>query len=79
MYSILLHPILIIVSLIVEINTSIIFAFSLTEVNLSKVLRKSIVISIIVGILFYYLIAFTNNKFSLLVVFLLSYLLYFFI
>ena len=70
MYSILLHPILIIVSLIVEINTSIIFAFSLTEVNLSKVLRKSIVISIIVGILFYYFITFTNNKFSLLIVFL---------
>ena len=70
MYSISLHPIFIIVNLIIEINTSIIFAFSLTEVNLSKILKKSIFISIIVGSLFYYFITFTNNKFSLLVVFL---------
>ena len=69
MYSILLHPILIIVSLIIEINTSIVFAFSLTEIKLSKVIKKIIVISIIVGILFYYLLKFTNNKFSLLLVF----------
>lgn len=70
MYSILVHPILVIINLIIEINTSIIFAFSLTEVKLSKVLKKSIFISIIVGILFYYFITFTNNKFSLLLTFL---------
>lgn len=67
---ILLHPILVIVNLIIEINTSIIFGFSLTEVNLAKVLRKSIFISTIVGILFYYFSTFTNNEFSLLLVFL---------
>lgn len=66
----LLHPILVIVNLIIEINTSIIFGFSLTEVNLAKVLRKSIFISTIVGILFYYFSTFIKNEFSLLLVFL---------
>ena len=66
----LLHPILVIVNLIVEINTSIIFGFSLTEVNLAKVLRKSIFISTIVGILFYYFSTFIKNEFSLLLIFL---------
>lgn len=66
---ILVNPLLIIVNLIIEINTSIIFAFSLTEVNLTKILKKSISISIIVGILFYYFITFTNNSVSLLLIF----------
>lgn len=70
MYSILLHPILVIINLIIEINTSIIFGFSLTEVKQSKLLRKSIFISIIGGILFYYFITFTKNNYSLLWIFL---------
>ena len=40
MLSTLVHTVLIIINLIIEINTSIIFGFSLTEVNLGKVLRK---------------------------------------
>ena len=70
MLSTLVHTVLIIINLIIEINTSIIFGFSLTEVNLGKVLRKSIFISSIVGILFYYFTTFTKNDFSLLWIFL---------
>lgn len=70
MNTILGQPLLIIFNLIIEINTSIMFAFSLTEVELSKVIKKSIFISIVVGGLYYYLITFTTNKFSLLLIFL---------
>lgn len=70
MVSISLHSILVIINLIIEINTSIIFGFALTQVNLAKVLRKIVFISILVGILFYYLITFTKNNFLLLLIFL---------
>ena len=66
----LLNPLLVIVNLIIEINTSIIFGFSLTEVNLSKVLKKSIFISVIAGVLFYYSGIFTNKNISVLLIFL---------
>lgn len=70
MLSTLVHPALVIINLIIEINTSIVFGFSLTEVNLGKVLKKSIFISSIVSILFYYFTTFTKNDFSLLWIFL---------
>lgn len=66
----LLNPLLVIVNLIIEINTSIIFGFSLTEVNLRKVLKKSIFISAVAGILFYYSSIFTNKNISVLFIFL---------
>lgn len=70
MFSTFLHPLFIIMNLIIEINTSMIFGFSLTEVKLSKVLKKCVFISTIAGILLYFFITYTKIKFPLLWIFL---------
>ena len=70
MFSTFLHPLLIIMNLIIEINTSMIFGFSLMEVELPKALKKSIIISSIAGVILYFIITYTKSNFSTLWIYL---------
>lgn len=59
-----------IISLIIEINTSLLFGFSLTDIKVSKIFKKTILISIVSGVLYYFTKTNTLNELSILLVYL---------